>query len=84
MTVEKMSVSFEPALGAAIRQAAAGAGLGVSAWLTGAALDRLRLESLGKAMAAWEQEFGPLTEAEVGAAERALGAPAAGRRSGAA
>lgn len=37
-----------------------------------AARDRLRLEALAAAVSAWEQEFGPLTDAEVADAERVL------------
>ena len=44
----------------------------VSAWLAEAARDRLRLEALGQAVATWEQELGPLTEAEIARADRLL------------
>lgn len=77
-----MSVSFELELGEAIRGSATGAGQSVSAWLAEAARDRLRLEALGQAVTAWEQEYGPLTEAEVARAERALGGAAAKSHSG--
>ena len=72
MGVEKMSVSFALELGEAIRTSATRAGQSVSAWLGDAARDRLRLEALGEAVAAWEDEYGPLTEAEVAAAHRSL------------
>jgi len=84
MAVEKMSVSFEPELGEAIRAAAAGSEQGVSGWLAAAARDRLRLEALDQAVMAWEQEFGSLTQAEVTAAEHILDQPGSGRRPGAA
>ena len=80
MGVEKMSVSFDLELGAAIRTSATGAAQSVSAWLAEAARDRLRLEALGRAVEAWEIEYGTLTEAEVGEAERALADAAARRR----
>jgi len=83
MGVEKMSVSFDLELREAIRASAAGAGQSVSAWLARAARDRLRLEALRDAVTAWEQEYGPLTEAEVTSAEHALEGVAAERRSGA-
>jgi hypothetical protein len=83
MGVEKMSVSFELGLGEAIRTSAGAAGRSVSAWLAEAARDRLRLEALGDAMAAWEVEFGALTEAEVAEAARALEEAADAPRSGA-
>lgn len=72
MGVEKMSVSFDLELGEAIRTSAAGGRQSVSAWLAEAARDRLRLGALGEAVTAWEQEFGPLTEAELADAERVL------------
>lgn len=72
MGVEKMSVSFELGLGEAIRTSASSGGQSVSAWLAEAARDRLRLQAIGAAVAAWEQEHGPLTEEEVAEAERTL------------
>jgi hypothetical protein len=81
--VEKMSVSFELELGEAIRTAARGTGQSVSAWLAEAARDRLRLEALGEAVRAWEDEHGALTEAELARAERSLD-EAVSKRSGAA
>ena len=47
------------------------------------ARDRLRLEALGAAIAAWEDQHGPLTDAEVAAAEAALDDAERKRRSGA-
>jgi hypothetical protein len=82
MGVEKMSVSFDLDLGAAIRSAAGDARQSVSAWLAEAARGRLRLEALGEAVASWEQEFGALTEAEVAEADRSLQADAKRRRRG--
>jgi len=83
MGVEKMSVSFDLELGEAVRAAAGGASQSVSAWLAQAARDRLRLEALGQAVVSWEHTFGPLSEAEVEAAERLLKGDKR-RRSGAA
>jgi len=62
MGVEKMSVSFELELGEAIRNSAKSAGQSASAWLAQAARDRLRLDALGEAVGAWEQEHGHLTQ----------------------
>lgn len=84
MGVEKMSVSFDLELGEAIRGSATTAGQTVSAWLAEAARDRLRLEALGEAVTAWEQEFGPLTDDEVTGAERVLEGSKRRRRKGAA
>jgi hypothetical protein len=83
MGVEKMSVSFDLELGEAIRESAHDSHQSVSAWLAEAARDRLRLEALGAAVASWEQEFGPLTDAEIVEADRVLQGRTK-RRSGAA
>lgn len=77
--VEKMSVSFDLELGEAIRTSAAGRNQSVSAWLAEAARDRLRLEALGQAVSAWENEFGPLTDTEVAEAEQLLTKTGAGK-----
>jgi hypothetical protein len=78
--VEKMSVSFDLELGEAIRTSAAGADQSVSAWLADAARDRLRLQALGEAVKAWEQQYGPLTDPEVAQADRLLERAAKPRR----
>ena len=78
-----MSVSFDLELGEAIRTAAVRTGQSVSAWLGEAARDRLRLEALGGAIAAWEERYGPLTDTEVAKAEAALNDAERKRRSGA-
>lgn len=72
MGVEKMSVSFDLELGAAIKKSAAKSSLSVSAWLAHAARERLRRQALGEAIEAWEQTFGALTEDELAEAERKL------------
>jgi len=84
MGVEKMSVSFDLELGVAIRASATAAGRSVSAWLGEAARDRLRLDALGEAVTAWEQEYGPLTEEDVAGADLLLEGVADERRPGAA
>ncbi|MFO0761602.1 MAG: hypothetical protein U0359_34485 [Byssovorax sp.] len=73
MNVDRLSVTMEPRLGAAIRKAAKRAKLSVSAWIAEAAADRVRNELLGEALDAWEAEGGPFDEAELGAAARSLG-----------
>ena len=73
MAVDKLSVSFEPELGEAIRAAAEAEDASVSAWLAEAARDRLRNLALGVALDELIAESG-LTEeelAEAGAAARA-------------
>ncbi len=79
MKVDKLSVSFEPDLGDAVRSAAARAGKPVSSWLAEAAASKLRAEALADFLAGWEAEHGVLTVQEVARAERELGlAEAAG------
>ena len=80
MGVEKMSVSFDLELGRAIRTSAAGGNQSVSAWLSEAARDRLRLEALGEAVWAWEEQYGELSDDEVAQADQLLGRPIAGTR----
>jgi hypothetical protein len=83
MGVEKMSVSFDLGLGQAIRQSAQHHDQSVSAWLAGAAADRLRREALGEAVVEWESAFGALTDADVSDADRVLERAARRRNSGA-
>ncbi|HUN33872.1 MAG TPA: hypothetical protein VMU95_17825 [Trebonia sp.] len=73
MKVDKLSVSFEPDLGDAVRSAAAQAGKPVSSWLAEAAASKLRAEALAEFLAGWEAEHGVLTAGEVARAERELG-----------
>jgi len=75
MKVDKLSISFEPELGDAVRSAAAQAGKPVSSWLAEAAASKLRSEALAKFLADWESEHGALTAAELARAERELGLP---------
>jgi len=58
--VDKLSISFEPELGDAVRSAAAQAGKPVSAWLA-------------EFLNGWEAEHGVLTAEEIARAERELG-----------
>jgi hypothetical protein len=67
MAVDKLSVSFEPELGEAIREAAEAEDATVSAWLAEAARDRLRNLALGVALDELIAETG-LTEEELAAA----------------
>jgi len=72
MKVDKLSVSFDPELGDAVRSAAAEAGKPVSAWLGEAAASKLRAEALARFLDDWESEHGTLTAAELGRAEQEL------------
>jgi len=73
MKVDKLSISFEPELGDAVRAAAAQAGQPVSSWLAEAAASKLRAEALAEFLASWESEHGVLSREEVARAERELG-----------
>lgn len=70
--MDKMSVSFDPELGDAVRSAAAHAGKPLSSWLAEAAASKLRAETLAEFLATWEAEHGALTAAEIARAEREL------------
>jgi hypothetical protein len=72
MNVDRLSITLEPELGAAVRDAAARAGISVSAWLARAASDRLRNDLLGEALDRWEAEAGPFSDEELDAAASAL------------
>jgi hypothetical protein len=71
--VDKLSISFDPELGDAVRSAAAEAGKPVSSWLAEAAASKLRAEALADFLDGWETQHGVLTAEELAAAERELG-----------
>jgi len=73
MNVDRLSITLQPELGAAVRSAASRAGMSVSAWLAEAASDRLRNDILGEALDRWEAEDGPFGDDELDAASAALG-----------
>lgn len=77
MKVDKLSVSFDPDLGDAVRDSARRAGRGLSGWLAEAAQAKLRAEALDDFLGRWEAEHGELTADELAsaAAELHLGAP---------
>ena len=76
MKVDKLSISFDPELGDAVRSAAAQAGKPLSSWLAEAAASKLRAEALEEFLANWESEHGVLTAEEIARAERELGVAA--------
>ena len=73
MRVDKLSISFEPALGDAVRTAAAQAGKPVSSWLAEAASSKLRSEALAEFLTGWQADHGVLTAEEIARAEHELG-----------
>ncbi|TAM91055.1 MAG: hypothetical protein EPN43_04840 [Jatrophihabitans sp.] len=72
MKVDKLSVSFAPDLGDAVRAAAARHGSGVSRWLAEAAAAKLRNEALAEFLDGWEAEHGGFTAEELAAAAAEL------------
>jgi predicted transcriptional regulator len=81
MHVDRLSITMDPDLGGAVREAAARSSTSVSAWLADAAADRLRNELLGAALDEWEAESTPFSDGELEAAARIL-RTARGARSG--
>lgn len=75
MKVDKLSVSFDPDLGDAVRAAAKRSGRGLSGWLAEAATARLRAEALAELLDDWESEHGALTAEELAKAAAELGLP---------
>jgi hypothetical protein len=75
--VDKLSVSFDPELGDAVRSAASQAGKPLSAWLAEAAASKLRAEALAEFLAGWQAEHGALTAEEIARAEQELSLAAA-------
>jgi hypothetical protein len=73
MKVDRFSVTMDPDLGAAVRDAAERQQMSVSAWLAAAAEERLRNELLGRALDRWEEEAGPFADEELDAAAAAVG-----------
>ena len=73
MQVDRLSITLDPALGAAVRKAAKRAKKSVSAWIAEASADRVRNELLGHALDAWEAEQGAFAVNELDDAARALG-----------
>lgn len=80
MNVDRFSVSMDPHMGAAVRDAASRAGMSVSAWMAEAATDRLRNDLLAEALDRWEEEDGAFDEAELDAAAAVLEIERAPRR----
>ncbi len=73
MKVDKISVSFAPDLGDAVRDAAKRTGRGLSGWLAEAAEAKLRSEALTNFLDAWEAERGALSRDQLAAAAEELG-----------
>jgi len=76
MKVDKLSVSFGPDLGDAVRDAARHSGSSLSAWLADAAAAKLRAQALADYLQEWETQHGELTPAELAKAAAELQLPA--------
>lgn len=75
MAAEKLSVSFDPRLAAAIRAAAAEEGVSISMWLAGAAEAKARRRHLREALDSFAAEYGVLGDADI---DRLIGEARAG------
>lgn len=75
MNADRLTVSMDAELGAAVRQAAERDGVSVSGWLAEAAAAQLRNELLGAALDVWQAEDGPFTEEELAEAAAVMGCP---------
>ena len=73
VTIERLTVSLDSDLAAAVRQAAEEDGQGLSAWLGIAARNRLASRGLRQVVADWEAIHGPFTEEELEAARQRFG-----------
>jgi hypothetical protein len=73
--VDKLSVSFAPDLGDAVRDAARHSGSSLSAWLADAAAAKLRAQALADYLEDWERRNGPLTPEELAKASADLRLP---------
>ncbi len=72
MSVERLTVSLDAELAAAIRNAADEDSLNTSAWLADAARRRLAARGLADVIADWEAVHGEFTSDELAAAKQRL------------
>ncbi|WP_420608527.1 hypothetical protein [Candidatus Poriferisodalis sp.] len=72
MAVERLTISLESRLAAAVRDAAAAKEQSVSVWLAEAACSRLLTRGLSDVVADWEAVHGKLTETELARARTEL------------
>jgi hypothetical protein len=66
----KLAISVDPEVHSEVIDAAEAEGLSVSAWMTAAARQALRVRDGLAAVAEWEREHGALTAQELAAARR--------------
>lgn len=70
----KLAITVDPDVHEQVVAAAASEGVSVSAWMTGAARRALLVRDGLRAVAEWEAEHGALSDAELEAARRRVGA----------
>lgn len=70
MPARKIAISMDPDLYEKAKAEAAREGRSMSAWLAGAARERLRTQALMDYLAAYQAEFGEFTEEELETALR--------------
>lgn len=73
MSVVRVTVSLDPELAAAIREAAESDRENMSTWIAAAARRRLASNGLRKVIAEWEREHGAFTDEEIAHARGRLG-----------
>ena len=73
VAIERLTISLESGLAAAVRDAAVADEQNMSAWLADAARRRLVTRGLHDVVADWEAEHGAFTEAELARARAELG-----------
>jgi hypothetical protein len=71
----KLAISVDPEVHSEVIEAAEAEGLSVSAWMTEAARQVLRVRDGLAAVAEWEREHGALTAQELAAARRRVATP---------
>lgn len=72
MAVTKLSVALDERVASAARVAATRDGMSLSAWLSRAAEQAVRVDEGLRAVAEWEAEHSPITDAERAAADALL------------
>ncbi len=72
MSVERVTISLDPELAAAVRDAADSDAQNLSAWLSDAARRRLASRGLRSVIAEWEADHGSFSEAELETARARL------------
>jgi hypothetical protein len=75
VTVDKLSISLRPDLGAQVRSAASRSGKPLSSWVAEAVEARLRVQALDEFLEEWQAEHGRITEEELARARHELGIP---------